>query len=60
MDRQLLGGLVGCGRCGLEMPLAAALVRMGSTDLFACPSCNHQEIWRNPVVEPMSAGSGVS
>jgi predicted RNA-binding Zn-ribbon protein involved in translation (DUF1610 family) len=49
MDRQSLGGLavVSCGQCGLQMPMSAAIIRMGSAQLFACPSCNHQEIWRD-------------
>ena len=51
MDRQSLGGLavVACGQCGLQMPASAAVVHMGSAQLFACPSCNHQEIWREAV-----------
>jgi len=31
------------------MPLNMALVHMGAADLFACPSCGHQETWRKAV-----------
>ena len=38
---------VACGNCGLRIPVAAGVVRMGAADLFVCPRCNHQAVWRS-------------
>ena len=39
--------LVACRNCGLRMALRAAIIHMGASDLFVCPGCNHQEVWRS-------------
>ena len=51
MDDQRPGGLrvAACRNCGLRMPVTTAIVHMGAADLFACPACGHQEVWRDPV-----------
>ena len=51
MDGALPYGLaqVACRNCGLRMSVTTAIVHMGAADLFACPGCNHQEVWRTPV-----------
>jgi predicted RNA-binding Zn-ribbon protein involved in translation (DUF1610 family) len=41
--------LVACRGCHARMPLRVALVHMGAADLFACPHCGHQEVWRKAV-----------
>jgi len=41
--------LVACRNCRTRMPLNVAMVHMGAADLFACPSCSHQEAWRTAV-----------
>lgn len=38
---------VACRNCGLRLPVTAGVVRMGAADLFVCPGCNYQEVWRN-------------
>lgn len=38
---------VACRNCGLTIPVAVGVVRMGAADLFVCPRCNHQAVWRN-------------
>ena len=38
---------VACGKCGLTILVAAGVVRMGASDLFVCPRCNYQEVWRD-------------
>jgi predicted RNA-binding Zn-ribbon protein involved in translation (DUF1610 family) len=50
MDDRRLGGVqvAACGNCGLRIPVATAIVHMGAADLFACPACSHQEVWRDP------------
>ena len=55
MDDPRPGGLsaVACRGCELRIPVTTAVVHMGAVDLFACPACNHQEVWRDPV--PVSA-----
>jgi len=51
---------VACRDCGLSIPVAAGVVRMGAANLFVCPRCNYQAVWRG-VEEPTTvrAGSGV-
>ena len=41
--------LVACRGCRAGLPLNVALVHMGAADLFACPRCGHQEVWRKAV-----------
>jgi predicted RNA-binding Zn-ribbon protein involved in translation (DUF1610 family) len=48
-DRRSVGVQVAaCSNCGLQVPVTTAIVHMGAADLFACPGCSHQEIWRDP------------
>jgi predicted RNA-binding Zn-ribbon protein involved in translation (DUF1610 family) len=47
---------VSCRNCGVRVPLTIGIIRMGAADLFVCPGCNYQEIWRN-VDQPAGAGS---
>ncbi|GEM_PF-6471557 len=35
-----------CRNCGLRVPVAVGVVRMGAADLFVCPRCSYQEVWR--------------
>jgi len=51
MDDPRPGGLrvAACRNCGLRVPVTTAVVHMGAADLFACPGCSHQEIWRETV-----------
>ncbi len=50
---------VACRNCGLQVAVTTAIIRMGASDLFACPRCNHQEVWRNAAAgaEPVGASS---
>ena len=52
MDERRPSGLavVACRKCGLRVPMTTAIVHMGAAELFACPGCDHQEVWRNGVV----------
>jgi transcription elongation factor Elf1 len=51
MDERRPGGfsVVACRNCGLRVPMTTAIVHMGAAELFACPGCDHQEVWRNGV-----------
>ena len=51
--------LVACRNCGLRMALRVAIIHMGASDLFVCPGCNHQEVWRSAgrKIEPAVASS---
>ena len=45
-DAQALVTVIACRKCGSPIPIEIAVVRMGGAQLFVCPSCLHQEIWR--------------
>jgi len=37
---------VACRGCGRIVDTAVAHIYMGASELFSCPSCSHQEVWR--------------
>ena len=51
MDRERRGGLpnISCRNCGVVMALNVAIVHMAATDLFVCPLCSYQDVWRKAV-----------
>lgn len=49
-DPRTCGGTeVACRNCGVRMTVGMAIIHMGAADLFVCPRCNHQEVWRSAV-----------
>jgi predicted RNA-binding Zn-ribbon protein involved in translation (DUF1610 family) len=44
-----------CRMCGASTSVKVGVVRMGQVDLFACPRCYHQEVWRGAGVQPAGA-----
>ena len=48
-DAQALTTVISCRKCGSPIPLEIAVVRMGGAQLFVCPACLHQEVWRAPL-----------
>ena len=40
---------IACRKCRVVMPVQVAVIRMGGAQLFVCPNCNHQEVWRPAV-----------
>jgi predicted RNA-binding Zn-ribbon protein involved in translation (DUF1610 family) len=60
MDRRRVGGLpnISCRNCGVVMALDVAIVHMAAADLFVCPLCSHQDVWRK-AVEPITPPEGV-
>ena len=38
--------VISCRKCRSPIPLEVAVVRMGGAQLFVCPCCHHQEVWR--------------
>lgn len=49
-DPRTCGGPeVACRNCGVRMTVGMAIIHMGAADLFVCPRCNHQEVWRSAV-----------
>jgi len=46
-DGQALKAMViSCRKCRSPIALEIAVVRMGGAQLFVCPFCHHQEVWR--------------
>lgn len=37
---------IACKKCRVAIPVHVAVIRMGGAQLFVCPHCNHQEVWR--------------
>jgi predicted RNA-binding Zn-ribbon protein involved in translation (DUF1610 family) len=49
-DPRLCGAAeVTCRNCGVLLAVRAAIIHMGAADLFVCPRCSHQEVWRSAV-----------
>jgi len=42
----LMATVISCRKCRSPIALEVAVVRMGGAQLFVCPGCHHQEVWR--------------
>jgi predicted RNA-binding Zn-ribbon protein involved in translation (DUF1610 family) len=46
---------VSCRQCSTVVPETVGIVAMRATDLFVCPACGHQEVWK-PMAMSMPSG----